>query len=54
MGDGHLDHNILKLMLFCLHVCVNKIVENSERKIVNNKLLKNYFGKCVDNDESGM
>ena len=43
MGDGRLDHNILKLMLIlcvCVCVCLNKIVDNSEQKIVNNKLLK--------------
>ena len=50
MGDGQLDHNILKLMSFCVCVCVcvcaclcvcgNKIVDNSKQKIVNNKLLK--------------
>ena len=45
MGNGQLDHNILnlKLMLIvcvCVCVCVNKIVDNSEQKIVNNKLLK--------------
>ena len=47
MGDGQLDHNILKLMsnffffsFFLVCVCVNKIVDNSEQKIVNNKLLK--------------
>ena len=45
MGDGQLDHNILnlKVMLIlcgCVCVCVNKIVDNSEQKIVNNKLLK--------------
>ena len=38
MGDGQLDHNILKLMLAFFFV--NKIMDNSEQKIVNNKLLK--------------
>ena len=50
MGDGELNHNILKLMSFCVCVCVclcvcvcvcvNKIVDNSEQKTVNNELLK--------------
>ena len=44
MGVGQLDHNFLKVMPFCVcvfvSVCVNKIVGNSEQKIVNNELLK--------------
>ena len=46
MRDGQLDHNMLKLISFfvcrCVYVCVcvNKIVNNSEQNIVNNKLLK--------------
>ena len=44
MGDGQFDHNILKLMSFCVcvrvRVCVNKLVDNSEQKIANNELLK--------------
>ena len=38
MGDGQLDHNILKLML--MFFFVEKIVDHSEQKIMNNKLLK--------------
>ena len=51
MGDGQLDHDILNLQLMlilcvcvcvcaCVNVCINKIVDNSEQKIVNNRLLK--------------
>ena len=45
MDHGQLDHNILnlKLMLImyvCVCMCLYKIVDNSEQKIVNNKLLK--------------
>ena len=48
-GDGQLNHNILNLKLIlilcvfvcvCMCVCMNKIVNNSEQRIVNNKLLK--------------
>ena len=49
-GNGHLDHNMVKLMSIFFFffgvgvcVCVNELVDNSEEKIVNNKLLKTTF-----------
>ena len=43
MSDGQLDRSTLILngsLFVCVCVCVNKIVDNSEQKIVSNELLK--------------
>ena len=44
MGYGQLDHNFEPKvnvdLCVCARVCVNKLVDNIEKKFINNKLLK--------------
>ena len=46
MGYGRLDHNfepkvnVDLWVCVCARVCVNKLVDNIEKKFINNKLLK--------------